>query len=69
MDFQIFYNFALLWISDLNSNNHNNSTNDLIVSADGSGNKAEGLDTKTSYGEGRVVENNTTYIQEVEVPA
>ena len=51
------------------SGSGNNTTNDLIASADGSGNQAEGLDTQTSYGEGRVVENTTTYIQEVEVPA
>ena len=46
-----------------------NTNNNLIASSNGNNNIAEGLDTKTSYGEGRVVENNTTYIQEVEVPA
>jgi len=56
-------------VSNSTSASGNNSTNDLIASADGSGNKAEGLDTQTSYGDGRVVENTTTYIQEVEVPA
>ncbi len=53
----------------VSNNSNSESTSALITSVEGSRNKAEGLDTKTSYGNGRVIENTTTYIQEVEVPA
>jgi hypothetical protein len=37
-----------------------------VIASSGGNNKAEGLDTKPSYGDGKVVENSTTYIQLVE---